>query len=110
MIEDPEYTHELYENYVKWFNEEFADDLCHPAPYEFWVSWNRAMDESDHPLEVPGVRTSYTQGIERAAKAEWTRCRSSADRKSGITWEELTESTRDAWRKGALNAIEAFYG
>ncbi len=117
MIEDPVYTLEKYHSYMTWFNAEFADDMCHPAPYEFWVNWNRAMDETDEPHPLSSWRksfqaeqTAFNAGIERAAEAEWTRCRSLADRKSGATWEEQTEATKDAWRKGALNAIEAFYG
>jgi hypothetical protein len=118
MIEDPEYTHEKYEGYVEWFTSEYPDDaLLHPAPYEFWVNWNRAMDVTEIPHPVSSwiasykqEQTAYDAGIERAAEAEWTRCRSLTDRKSGATWEQQTEATKDAWRIGARNAVEAFYG
>ena len=42
---------------------------------------------------------------ESLAKASWTRCRSMADRKSGATWDSVSDAVRDAWRKGALSDL-----
>jgi len=49
----------------------------------------------------------YIDLIEKASKATWERCRSSADRKSGATWESVTEETRNAWRDGTKHAFVA---
>lgn len=109
--EDSYYTLEKYRGYVEWFEGEYPNDpMLHPAPYEFWVAWNKAMDAANTPHWFSKEQADYDAGIERAAEAEWTRCRSSADRKSGATWNGQTEGVKEAWRKGARNAVEAFFG
>lgn len=45
--------------------------------------------------------------VEAVAEAEWTRCRSLADRKSRATWASISEAERDAWRGGAHHALMA---
>ena len=42
---------------------------------------------------------------ESLAKASWTRCRNMEDRKSGATWDSVSDAVRDAWRKGALSDL-----
>lgn len=45
--------------------------------------------------------------VEAMAEATWYRCRGMVERKTGATWETISEAYRDAWRGGAFHALTA---
>ena len=101
------YDQENYERYVAWFESEFPNDpVLRPSTFEFWRDWNEAMDR----LDDQGPRSILDErALEAASKADWERCRSLTDRKSGVTWEELTEATRAAWRIGPALILSTYF-
>jgi hypothetical protein len=77
-----------------------------------WGEWEEIAAtvlgaETEAPPAPEDVSVDET-ALEAAAEAEWTRCRSLAERKSGATWAAQTDKVRAAWRVGAENSVSAY--